>query len=107
MRLCNANTPVRFLADWPIAKTKFYIALMNAVTHTEDPNSSQIGIRTNRSAGFTVADRIDILTFRYYFKNKNSFKHFIDFFEILWVPRLKNKLNSLIFNILFNSGAIR
>ncbi len=105
--LVTANTPVRFLADWPIARTKFYIALMNVITHSEDPEISSIGHRSIRQSGFTFNDRIEILTTLFFFKNRVNLGGFKDFFKILWIPRFQNQLNRVLFLVLFRTGIIK
>jgi GR25 family glycosyltransferase involved in LPS biosynthesis len=105
--LLMANTPIRFLADWPIARTSFYIALMDVISHSDDPEISSIGHRGNRRSGFTFKDRIDILTTRFFFKNRESIGGYVEFFKILWIPRFQHQLNRTLFFVLFRSGMIK
>ena len=100
-RLTLANTPIQYMADWPISKTKFYLSLRDCVTHPNDPVVSQIGLRTARQVGFSKIDKIKIMFLFHYYLNPGSFTNFRLFFKNLWVPRFLNQVNKLYFRFLF------
>lgn len=105
--LFKKNSPVTFLADWPITDTCFYIATMDAVSHSDDSHLSQIGPRSNRENGFTFSDRLKILTFIYYIDHKNQFSSFSEFLSLLWLPRFKYQLNRFVFALLYRIGVLK
>jgi GR25 family glycosyltransferase involved in LPS biosynthesis len=104
--LFTKNSPVSFLADWPITDTSFYIAAMDVVSHSDDPHLSQIGPRSSRQNGFTFWDRMKILTFIYYIDHKNQFSSFSEFLSFLWLPRFKYQLNRFVFSLLYCIGVL-
>jgi hypothetical protein len=105
--LFKKNSPVSFLADWPITDTCFYIATVDAVSHSDDPHLSQISLRSNRENGFSFSDRIKILTLIHYIDNKNQFSSFSEFLEYLWLPRFKYQLNRFVFSLLYRVGILK
>ena len=104
--LLERNTPIKFLADWPVSHTYFYIAAMNVISHTDEPGSSQIGPRATRQNGFNLLNRVKILTFKYYFENSGMFENFPEFLHLLWLPRFKYQLNRLMFGFYFRIGVL-
>jgi len=107
LKLSKANTPVRFVADWPIARTRYYIALMDVIHHPEDPSLSSIGNRDQRYSGFGLKDKLSIFLGLYYISNRTDLGSFTNFLRLLWIPRMKNQINRIVLPLIFRLEKIR
>jgi hypothetical protein len=91
--LVIANEPFRFLADWPTSKTRFFISVARSIGHPKNPKQSQIGDRLERSMGFSFADKLQIMLFIYYMKNRKDLNGIGNYLKDLWLPRAYAKFN--------------
>jgi GR25 family glycosyltransferase involved in LPS biosynthesis len=92
-QLLVANEPIKYVADWPTSKVKYFVMLGNFVSHPHDPTLSQIGNTALRKSDFSTMQKIQILFFIHYLLNRKIFTGFKNFFNDLWLPRFNNKLN--------------
>jgi hypothetical protein len=66
--LRSANTPIRFVADWPEVKINYYVSNFSYVTHGDELSSSLIDKTLPFGEGF----------------KRNSKKSFVNYIESLW-----------------------
>lgn len=95
--LHDANTPLKFLADWPVSRVTYYVTARRLVLHGEPGLGSVIepekGLRVR--AGYLR--RISILSGCYFILRFRKFGSLKEFVMWLWVPRFLyyfEKLNS-------------
>lgn len=97
-RLVAANTPVKFVADWPIARVRFYGVAKNLVHHGDESTQSTIlksqSDLDKRQLG--VAKRLSIFTGWYYLANKSDNFSFNSFLSHVWVPRFLWYVNRIL-----------
>ena len=84
--LVSSNTPVRYVADWPPSRVKFFQSTSNYVQHGEfpsliDPEMSEYRMKSNKLLGFLVA------TFLYYPLHRKQYSNFLEFYKFTWRPR--------------------
>ena len=98
--LAVANSPVRFLNDWPPTSCKYFVCNINQVTHG-DFDSTIAEDNTFRS-GNSSTQRLDFLLFISYFKHKKILGSFRKYLTECWIPRVQNFIGNQMFRKLEN-----
>ena len=96
-KLVIANTPVKFVADWPFSSCDYFSCNYSVVQHGDENNQSVIagdGELRNRPS---LRRRMSILVGAHYFFNRNYFKSFDVFFKEVWLLRFKFYLDEIRF----------
>ena len=93
--LLKANTPVKFLNDWPPTKASYFACNENQVTHGDF--DSTIATDNYFRAGNPMRERLKFIFFIGYLKNLTLFGGPTQYIRDCYVPRIKNLLGNLMF----------
>ena len=93
--LVEQNTPVKYLADWPLAEVKYFATNFPSIAHGDKSTLSTIDPLGKFRKDFNKAQKIQILFSVYFFRNKNMFKNYREFALQMLMPRYQNKTTRL------------
>jgi GR25 family glycosyltransferase involved in LPS biosynthesis len=93
--LVEENTPVKYLADWPLAEIKFFASDFPSIAHGDKLTLSTIDPSGKNRKDFSKAKKIEILFSVYFFRNRHMFESYKKFIIQMLVPRYKNKTTRL------------
>jgi hypothetical protein len=86
--LYDSNSPVKFVADWPVAAVKFYSSNKKYVRHGEINLPSTIEHNSDLRKRPRTFLRVQIFTGLYYFTNFRQVGNFRNYLEWMWLPRV-------------------
>jgi GR25 family glycosyltransferase involved in LPS biosynthesis len=97
-----AETPYRLynVSDWPYSNINKYILASSVVAHGDQNTSSTIDPQKllNRSK-IGWKNRLALITFYYYYKNRNSFDSLLEYVQVMLKPRFAYHFYSFLKNI--------
>jgi GR25 family glycosyltransferase involved in LPS biosynthesis len=96
-KLVIANTPVKFVADWPFSSCDYFSCNDFLVQHGDESNQSTISGNSKSRARPALSRRLSILIGAHYFFNREYFKSFGVFFREVWLLRFKFYLDEIRF----------
>lgn len=93
--LVKENTPVKYLADWPLAEIKWFASNFPSIAHGDKSTLSTIDPSGNLRKDFSKTKKIEILFSVYYLRNRDIFENYMEFVLQMLIPRFKNKTTRL------------
>lgn len=91
--ILNANSPIRFMPDWPTTDVTYYATSFGLIAHGDKSSQSLIELQ-NRNK-ISTFNKIKIYSLFYYFFNRKEFSSFANFLKIMIKPRLFWRLDSI------------
>lgn len=97
--LCHYNQPIKYVADWPYSKSKFYLVKKPIVCHGDETTESIINVSGNRERTTKVNLKFYIFSFSRFLITRNKQLGIIQYLNWVVFLRISDKLNKLIYKI--------
>jgi GR25 family glycosyltransferase involved in LPS biosynthesis len=95
-KISKSNTPISYLADWPVSKSKFFLSSKSLVKHGDENTSSIISsFEAEKRIRPTPLRRLSVFTFIYYVQRRKNGLKLKNFTRAVWLPKVYWYLNKV------------